>query len=555
MLALLACSLFIVTSAAIAQNFACDDAEIVARAEQARCYSAIYWSGAELPGRWSVPCPIVVTLADHSGGGATTFTFAGGEVYGWRMQVSGRREAICNDVIPHEVDHMVRASLVRRPIPRWLDEGCASDRESETSQQRMRAEARRLIDSGTFTTIDNAWLDAMDYPGNSAEVAALYAVGHSLVEFLIERGGPGRLLDFQRDPRLPSEKLEAFYNLRPAEFFAVWREWILANESSADAVSTATLHAVECPLLSPHRPCDYAGPNLLTVYTSHTCGPCRQFWFDLQNDAEFRDAICARFHLHRVDVDLQPIVARQAGIDTVPTFVTRQGRVVGYHGKAWLIERLNALMPVVSEGAAINTDNASPTNENPVVDEVDGTLSATVSESDPERDTIPESTASIPATTQSSIDALPIAFTLLEWLGIVGGSAATGGVGTLALWGVLRFLQRRRQRRESRVTNHDHESVANAMATPTDAGASESTQEVTLRAPFPRKLDEACELLALGRSEGRVAVLDTLRGMFLDDELDKFASAGKDQNAWSKQLKDAIDARVEEVAPLSVEIA
>lgn len=300
-------TLTLITTSADAQNFICDDTEIVARAEQARRESAIYWSGEELPGRWSVACPITVTPANHAGGGATTFQFGGGEVYGWRMQISGRREALLNDVIPHEVDHMVRASLVRRPIERWLDEGCASDRESEASQQRLRDEARRLLTSGRMPVINATWLDAMDYPRNGEDVAALYAVGHSLVEFLIDRAGPRTLLHFQCDPRPPSAKLMAFYDLDVAELSASIREWMQADRETDTTIASAdndVMHAVECPLLFPGRLCDYDGPDLLTVFTSLSCGPCRQFWFDLQSDAAFRQAICSRFHLHRVDIAL-----------------------------------------------------------------------------------------------------------------------------------------------------------------------------------------------------------------------------------------------------------
>ena len=61
--------------------------------------------------------------------------------------------------------------------------------------------------SGEFAGIDAQWLDAMEYPTSGEEVAALYAVGYSLVEFLIDRAGPRQLFAFQCDERPPSEKL------------------------------------------------------------------------------------------------------------------------------------------------------------------------------------------------------------------------------------------------------------------------------------------------------------------------------------------------------------
>ncbi|TWT43541.1 hypothetical protein KOR42_44820 [Thalassoglobus neptunius] len=58
------------------------------------------------------------------------------------------------DVIPHEVDHLVRAALVGHPIERWLDEGCATLFESETLKQHLRNIAHRAnpnVDIGQKT--------------------------------------------------------------------------------------------------------------------------------------------------------------------------------------------------------------------------------------------------------------------------------------------------------------------------------------------------------------------------------------------------------------------
>ena len=68
---------------------------------------------------------------------------------------------------------------------------------------------------------------------------------------------------------------------------------------------------------------------------------------------------------------------------------------------------------------------------------------------------------------------LPIALTLLQWTGIIGGSAATGGVGTIALWGAWQLLKRRRQRRaadSSARTNVATSAAAPSIAACEDAG-------------------------------------------------------------------------------------
>ncbi|MGE0374509.1 MAG: hypothetical protein AB7I48_12015 [Planctomycetaceae bacterium] len=139
---------------------------------------------------------------------------------------------------------------------------------------------------------------------------------------------------------------------------------------------------------------------------------------------------------------------------------------------------------------------------------------------------------------------MPFALSGLEVAGILGGTAATGGLGTIAFAAFWRLLRRRRLGKQVPWIR---------LATLSDApNAGEEADREVSRAPFPRRLDEARQLLALRQSEGRVATLDALRGMFLDDELAKLTSSGNDVEASiANSLKTAIDARVEEVAPLS----
>ena len=127
---------------------------------------------------------------------------------------------------------------------------------------------------------------------------------------------------------------------------------------------------------------------------------------------------------------------------------------------------------------------------------------------------------------------VPKLISVLTSLGVLSGSAFTGGIGGVALMLAWRLLKRRATRVASGKTSQ--------------GGTSGSA------APFPRELDEAGELLGLRRSEGRVATLDTLRGMFLDDELSKLHdSPDPTAAAIAQKLRAAIDKRVDEVAPLT----
>ena len=77
--------------------------EIGAAAERYRKQLAIDWIGAEMP-NWSRPCPIVAKVSANLGaGGATSFVFDRGEVFGWKMEIHGSRERVLDSVLPHEI--------------------------------------------------------------------------------------------------------------------------------------------------------------------------------------------------------------------------------------------------------------------------------------------------------------------------------------------------------------------------------------------------------------------------------------------------------------------
>lgn len=94
-------------------------------AERFRKELAVMWAGKELP-RWSAPCPIRVKVGQIGAGGATTFSFHNGEVFGWNMNIQGTEERILDSVLPHEITHTILACRFRQPLPRWADEGIST---------------------------------------------------------------------------------------------------------------------------------------------------------------------------------------------------------------------------------------------------------------------------------------------------------------------------------------------------------------------------------------------------------------------------------------------
>lgn len=197
--------------------------------DQAEIYRhdlAIEWLGKELPA-WSKPCPINAKVAQNLGaGGATSFVFDRGEVFGWKMNIQGSRERILDSVLPHEVTHTIFASYFRQPLPRWADEGACTtvEHRSEIAKQ----EHNLLNYLKTRRGIPFSQMFAMkDYP---SDVMPLYAQGHSLSEWLIQSRGRTAFLEFLADgmkdenwPRAVHEHY-GFDNLLAMQ--NSWNDWV-----------------------------------------------------------------------------------------------------------------------------------------------------------------------------------------------------------------------------------------------------------------------------------------------------------------------------------------
>ena len=535
-------SLALHSSFAGAQNFSACESELQNSAEAARERSARYWSGQPLPGRWSTPCPVEWSQRTGPGSGLTSFQIQGGEVFGWRMTLRGGRDAVLQDVIPHEVDHAVRASLCRRPLPRWLDEGCATLFESESSHEQLRrlrrASPQRLLHAKT--------IDQLSYPASSAETTQLYAEGFSLVEYLLSRGTPQQLLQVQQSSEPPSRSLVKVYRVEVPQLLSHWEQWEqkrLARGTRCDCVN--------CPWHKSSQPSAISGQPganpatrdvkpTLTIWSASWCGPCQQFHRDLSSVAGFRQRLESKYQLVQRDIDQSPQAAQQAQVARVPTFLTPDRRVAGYLGPEWLLQQLGleeASAPAVKPSVPAVPSQplppfaapglVQPSREPPVPPAVTPT---------PKVQSSPTPLPTPSPTLWSRILGLaPTVITILSSLGIISGTALTGGVGGVALMLVLKLLQRR----ATRASQGKPPAPNGGVVPPTHA-------------PFPRQLDEAGELLGLRQSEGRVATLDALRGMFLDDELDKLKSDPDPQRAaFVRQLRAAVDHRVDEVAPLT----
>ena len=170
-------------------------AQIGQAAEQYRHDLAIEWLGQPMP-NWSQPCPMTVNVGPNLGaGGATTFVFDHGEVFGWRMTIQGTPQRVLDSVLPHEITHMIYASHFRQPLPRWADEGGATTVENIAE----RAKYQRMLDQFLRTGRGIAFSRMFAMTEYPSDVMPLYAQCYSLAEYLIETGGRRQYIQFLDD--------------------------------------------------------------------------------------------------------------------------------------------------------------------------------------------------------------------------------------------------------------------------------------------------------------------------------------------------------------------
>lgn len=195
-------------------------------AEEFRRDLAIHWLGKALP-NWSQPCPITLEVGENIGaGGATSFLFERGEVYGWRMEIQGSEERILDSVLPHEVTHTIFASHFRQPLPRWADEGACTTVEHASERLKQQKMLVRFLQTGRGIPF-SAMYQMKEYP---QDIMPLYSQGYSLARYLIAQGGPRKFMTYVGDGldsgnwTAVTERHYGHANL--AQLQENWLEWV-----------------------------------------------------------------------------------------------------------------------------------------------------------------------------------------------------------------------------------------------------------------------------------------------------------------------------------------
>ncbi|MBM79505.1 MAG: hypothetical protein CMJ78_02785 [Planctomycetaceae bacterium] len=212
--------------------------EVAIAAENYRDRLAKEWLGHKLP-RWSARCVVKVRVGQMGAGGYTTFKFARGmtgkmEVYGWDMTVQGPLDRILDSVLPHEVSHTILACHFRAPLPRWADEGAATLAEDLSEKRRQRKLVADVLKSGRRIPFRKL-LPLTEYPASADDVMVLYSEGFSLADFLVQRGGKARYLNFLKDAMSNGwdAGIRRHYGYRTVESLEQrWSSWVTAGSPS-----------------------------------------------------------------------------------------------------------------------------------------------------------------------------------------------------------------------------------------------------------------------------------------------------------------------------------
>lgn len=241
---------FIVT--ARSQQFA---QQVCQAAERYRRDLAMEWLGKELP-PWRDACHIHVTAGNMGAGGATSFEFIGNEPCRWRMNIQGTPERILDSVLPHEVLHMILATHMGQPLPRWADEGAATSVEHVSERQKQQKLLINFLRNSRGIPFNHMFA-MKEYP---RDILPLYSQGYSLARYLIAQGGKRKYVDYVADGiqwnnwTAATKKHYGFPSL--SELQVSWNDWV--RHGSPEPVPTALAShtppaSAPAPAASPQR--------------------------------------------------------------------------------------------------------------------------------------------------------------------------------------------------------------------------------------------------------------------------------------------------------------
>lgn len=201
------------------------------------------WFGSK-PIRLPIKAELVANVdATLGAGGSTRFNKTlGGYIYEIQSKVQGSPELLADSVIPHEISHMLVATNFRNPLIRWADEGIAVSMECQAEKQKLKdivSSDMRGVKQGLASSLEtfNGILVRTEYPEDKITLLKFYAKSASLTEFLIDRGGKNRFIEFLQEANSNQTNLKHWNNLLNKyykldgsfELEVTWRMWEAAR--------------------------------------------------------------------------------------------------------------------------------------------------------------------------------------------------------------------------------------------------------------------------------------------------------------------------------------
>ena len=324
----------------------CSDALLAQKigdaAEYFRAKHAEEWLGYKMP-KWYRPCPIQVQQGNVGAGGATSFSFDRGHVFGWTMNIQGTAQRLLDSVVPHEVLHTVFASHFRQRVPRWADEGACSYVEHIAEKKNLKALADSV--AGTPRQIPVRQLLVMqEYPQN---VMTFYAQGFYISEHLIDLKGKREFVKFLETHFQENDWDTAFakhygYQNQEEAYTAAWK----ANRP-ATPVELDKWH--------------------IDVFVQSNCPPCNDFKTkDLPKLIKEKNVMV---RVYDMDKDYTWERARQDGINGTPSFIIyknekRQAVLHGYHSAEELIVKAKGKPETVQVAQGVGIGYFGPVGGN-----------------------------------------------------------------------------------------------------------------------------------------------------------------------------------------------
>ena len=159
-------------------------AKVAIASELSWCKNSIYWSGRRF--RAGDPrAKIKVVVAAFSGSGQTHYSFVSrvdseGNVVSredptnFRMFLRGDENSLLHDLVPHEVNHMVMATLFQQEIPLWANEGASVNQESRFQREIRKTKLKASLRDGPPSLVE--LLEQTKYPKDGDENNRFYTL-------------------------------------------------------------------------------------------------------------------------------------------------------------------------------------------------------------------------------------------------------------------------------------------------------------------------------------------------------------------------------------------